>query len=152
MFRNIGGAAYPYNDAGGLVSIIGNNIGTANTTGYYYYFYDWMVEAPDCISERSTAIATVYPLGITEPTTSFMVSVYPNPAYTQLHLNISTDQGVTALVNIRDMLGRIITTKDFEKAKDIIYSFDVSTWASGVYSVEIKTDQNSVSKQIVISK
>lgn len=62
LYRNSAGAVYPYNDSRGLVSIIGNNIPGGTTTGqagYYYYFYDWEVQEPDCISLRSTATATI---------------------------------------------------------------------------------------------
>ncbi len=62
LYRNTAGAVYPYNDSKGLVSIIGNNIPGGTTTGqagYYYYFYDWEVQEPDCISLRSTATATI---------------------------------------------------------------------------------------------
>ncbi|MBL7800470.1 MAG: M4 family metallopeptidase [Chitinophagales bacterium] len=62
LYRNTAGAAYPYNDSKGLVSIIGNNIPGGTTTGqagYYYYFYDWEVQEPDCISLRSTATANI---------------------------------------------------------------------------------------------
>jgi Zn-dependent metalloprotease len=62
LYRNTAGAVYPYNDSKGLVSIIGNNIPGGTTTGqagYYYYFYDWEVQEPDCISLRSTATASI---------------------------------------------------------------------------------------------
>ncbi len=62
MYRNTAGAVYPYNDGGGMVSIIGNNIPGGTTTGqagYYYYFYDWEVQAPDCISQRTKATAKI---------------------------------------------------------------------------------------------
>jgi len=62
LYRNTAGAVYPYSDSKGLVSIIGNNIPGGTTTGqagYYYYFYDWEVQEPDCISLRSTATASI---------------------------------------------------------------------------------------------
>lgn len=59
LFRNSAGGVYPYNDSQGMVSIIGNNISNPTAPGYYYYFYDWMVEAPDCISLRATATASI---------------------------------------------------------------------------------------------
>ncbi|MCW3124564.1 MAG: C-terminal target protein [Bacteroidetes bacterium] len=59
LFRNSAGGTYPYNDSQGMVSIIGNNISNPVQPGYYYYFYDWMVEAPDCVSLRATATATI---------------------------------------------------------------------------------------------
>ncbi|HYV93974.1 MAG TPA: M4 family metallopeptidase [Chitinophagales bacterium] len=53
--RNTSGASYPYT-LSGVVSITGNN---AQLSGYYYYFYDWKLQQPTCISQRSTVTATV---------------------------------------------------------------------------------------------
>jgi len=55
LYRNNSGSAYPYT-LNGLVSITGDNSGS---TGYYYYFYDWMVIGPPCISARVPVTATV---------------------------------------------------------------------------------------------
>jgi PKD repeat protein len=60
LYRNNQNAAYPYNDAGGYVSITGNNAGSG-ATSYFYYCYNWVIKAPDCVSERTAAIATVNP-------------------------------------------------------------------------------------------
>jgi PKD repeat protein len=60
LYRNSSGAAYPYNDANGMVSIIGNN--AANSSSYYYFFYDWEVREQDCVSERTPVTFTILPL------------------------------------------------------------------------------------------
>lgn len=49
LYRNDGGLSYPY-DISNLVKITGTNV--SNPTSYYYYFYDWEVVGPDCISVR----------------------------------------------------------------------------------------------------
>ncbi len=56
LFRNTAGAVYPYTLAG-LVSITGTN----GTAGYYYYFYDWVIKATDCVSLRKAVTATINP-------------------------------------------------------------------------------------------
>ncbi|MFN8285554.1 MAG: T9SS type A sorting domain-containing protein [Chitinophagales bacterium] len=56
LYRNSAGAVYPYNDAGGIVSITGN---TAAASGYYYFFYDWIVKEKDCVSQRKAVTANV---------------------------------------------------------------------------------------------
>ena len=63
LYRNNSGASYPYNDAGGYVSIISTNLPstTSGYMGYYYYFYNWIVRGPDCVSLRRTVVATVNP-------------------------------------------------------------------------------------------
>jgi Zn-dependent metalloprotease len=64
LYRNNSGASYPYNDAGGNVSIISTNLptGTSGASGYYYYFYNWIVQGYDCLSRRVAVTATVNPL------------------------------------------------------------------------------------------
>ncbi len=71
LWRNSAGAVYPYNDANGIVSIIGNN--AAGSAAYYYFFYDWEVKENDCISQRVPVVATVTPV-VTAATASTNVS------------------------------------------------------------------------------
>ncbi len=57
LYRNNAGAAYPYTDAGGYVSLTGNNANNVPT--YYYYFYDWIVQGAGCVSQRRPVTAIV---------------------------------------------------------------------------------------------
>lgn len=58
LYRNQSGAVYPYN-IGSSVSITNSNSGTP---GYYYYFYNWKIQEPGCVSNRTTVIATITPV------------------------------------------------------------------------------------------
>jgi PKD repeat protein len=58
LMRNTTGAAYPYTSSDATVSITGN---TANSPSRYYFFYDWQLQQPACISPL--APVTVYVLG-----------------------------------------------------------------------------------------
>lgn len=52
LYRNQTGAAYPY-EIDGLISVTGTDASDNNgTVGYYYYFYDWEVQAAPCASDR----------------------------------------------------------------------------------------------------
>jgi len=55
LFRNNSGPSYPY-DLPGVLSITGSS---ATAAGYYYFFYDWEVQEPDCISARTPITANV---------------------------------------------------------------------------------------------
>ncbi len=57
LYRNNAGAVYPYTDAGGFVSITGNNAN--NAAAYYYYVYDWIIQSAGCVSQRKTVTAIV---------------------------------------------------------------------------------------------
>ncbi len=50
LWRNNAGCSYPYN-IGNVISIKYSSAST-NPTGYYYYFYNWEVKEPDCISPK----------------------------------------------------------------------------------------------------
>lgn len=57
LYRNNAGGTnnfFPIT-ASGLVSITGTNAGA----GFYYYFYDWQVQGPGCVSQRAPVVATV---------------------------------------------------------------------------------------------
>lgn len=55
LFRNNGGVSYPYQDADGLMSIIGSSGGEQ----LYYYFYDIEVDHPYCLSPGVEVLATL---------------------------------------------------------------------------------------------
>ena len=58
LYRNnaVAAGAYPFTIPN-IVSITGNDVGT----GYYYYFYDWKVQAAPCVSARTAVTAVVHP-------------------------------------------------------------------------------------------
>ncbi|MBD3636290.1 MAG: M4 family metallopeptidase [Crocinitomicaceae bacterium] len=57
LYRNNSGPSYPYTVGGGEVTITQASPGT----GYYYFFYDWVIQSPGCTSPRTEVIATVSP-------------------------------------------------------------------------------------------
>jgi len=62
LFRNDGGTNYPYT-LSGIASVTRSSAGTS-PTGYYYFFYDWIVKEDDCVSPRVAVTATVNALPV----------------------------------------------------------------------------------------
>lgn len=60
LFRNSGGAVYPYNDPLNNVSIT-EAINGLGASGYYYFFYDWSISTLGCSSDNDTVSVTVTP-------------------------------------------------------------------------------------------
>ncbi|MBI1287692.1 MAG: PKD domain-containing protein [Flavobacteriales bacterium] len=60
LYRNSSGPSYPYTVAN-VASITNSSAGT----DYYYSFYDWTIETPGCISDRTAVVAevTAAPIG-----------------------------------------------------------------------------------------
>lgn len=55
LYRNNTGASYPYTN--GPISITGNS--AAGSPTYYYFFYDWVLQADPCISTRTATTAII---------------------------------------------------------------------------------------------
>ncbi len=69
LYRNNTGGGYNYT-ATGLCSIKGSDAGS----NYYYYFYEWLIQAPGCVSPRVPVTASVLNVpvaGFTSSITSF---------------------------------------------------------------------------------
>ncbi|MEO8146777.1 MAG: PKD domain-containing protein [Bacteroidia bacterium] len=71
LYRNQGGATFPYTLAG-VVSIKGTNAGNA---GFYYYFYDWVIQSAPCTSARTPVSVAVLPSPISWFTFSYLTNV-----------------------------------------------------------------------------
>lgn len=69
LYRHNSGVSYPYTTTG-LLSITSSDAGT----DYYYYFYEWLVQEPPCVSQRVPVVATVNAL----PVSSFTFNVNSN--------------------------------------------------------------------------
>jgi len=50
LYRNTAGAAFPYNDPSGYITITNNDIPDGV---HYYYFYNWKLEGQSCVSART---------------------------------------------------------------------------------------------------
>jgi len=70
LYRSNSGIAYPY-DIAGFISIKTSSAST-NPTSYYYYFYDWKVSQPACISAMIPVTAFV---NSSQPDANFSSSV-----------------------------------------------------------------------------
>ena len=57
LYRNDNGISYPY-ILSGLINIKYSSAGS-DPTGYYYYFYDWEIKEPLCVSIRNPVTATI---------------------------------------------------------------------------------------------
>lgn len=61
LFRiNDGTPEYPYTIPD-IISLTGSNVAGAETD-YYYFFFDWKIREPECVSERTEVTAFVNPL------------------------------------------------------------------------------------------
>lgn len=67
LYRNITGAVYPM-PIGNTVTLMGTNSGAG--PNYYYYFYNWKLQEPACVSGRTQINAIVNPEAVASVTVS----------------------------------------------------------------------------------
>jgi len=58
LYRNNAGVSYPYTTPG-LISVTTSNA-TTNPQNYYYYVYNWVLQAASCISSRVPVTASIF--------------------------------------------------------------------------------------------
>lgn len=77
-----------------------------------------------------------------------LVSIYPNPAKSSINIRID-DSSIFSPVEIRiyDILGKLVYLET--NAKNILV-INSSNWNSGLYTILIQQDKNSIHKKIII--
>jgi PKD repeat protein len=136
LFRTDGGANYPY-EINGMVSITGNNTNTGTADDYYYYFYDWEVHEPACKSPRTPVFGNIEACANLSPEElANIINVYPNPSKGVFEVAIQTDFNYTFHLTVTNNLGQTVLRKSMKEHTSI----DLTSMASGVYTLNITTD------------
>jgi len=146
LWRDDNGAEmnFPY-DVDGLATIIGAN--TGNPT-FYYYFYDWEVEADaiECTSERTEVVVTIGTVGVEEGELSD-VDVYPNPTNAIVNVSIPTSIKGTIELRMMDVAGNLVFTSSVAAGTNRL---DVSTLAKGVYLLNMTTASGIFTRRVIV--
>ncbi|MBX9449264.1 MAG: T9SS type A sorting domain-containing protein [Taibaiella sp.] len=94
------------------------------------------------------------PSSIFNVSKNFSFDVYPNPVSTDLNFKYSFDKASTAKVNIVDMTGRVLATKDFGKQGmgEQHFSVSVADLPNGNYTLEFVTEGNRGVSKFTVTK
>ncbi|HEY4875496.1 MAG TPA: T9SS type A sorting domain-containing protein, partial [Puia sp.] len=96
----------------------------------------------DSYGQTSNATVTVSVMSDLR-TAGSAVLLYPNPAQSTINLQLTSDSTGTMSVNIYDMLGNLVQSKQTEKSQSYYNApFDVSRLAGGVYTMQIVIGTN----------
>ena len=98
-------------------------------------------------------VLTPAPLaGIEELTLNNSIKLFPNPAKETATLNYYLNKDSQVTINISDLKGKIVSTPINEDASEGSYTkkLDLSDLKAGTYFVKIKSDDNSVTKKLVV--
>ena len=72
------------------------------------------------------------------------ISVSPNPASDELNVNVSLENVSSEVrIQVADMTGRIVLDQTTENVQAATLSYNVSTWATGTYLINVITEEGS---------
>ena len=142
--RHTSGVNYPYL-ASDLLSITNSSFGT----GFYYYFYDWNVQAENdtCYSALVPVTVFVNPQAPNSISSleSVGLSVYPNPASNNVFIdNIDASN---LMISLTDITGKELMHQATNSVKT---SLDISKFAAGVYAINIIKNEQKITYKLVI--
>lgn len=134
LYRNTSGATYPY-IIDDLVSITETNALDQGASGYYYYFYDWEVNATGCTSARSEVTAVVETCAaVYDPHGWQEVAVVNPPASGGVRVDWSQFGGVRpSVLHVFDATGRLVHEAMVGTGSD----HDVPIATGGVYILRL---------------
>ena len=128
-----------------VISITGSGANPAD----YYFLYNWQVQGPPCISARTAVTATAGNgcLGIEPVQQGISLGVYPNPAGSQVTVDIqNATQG--AVISLRNMLGQTLLSQPVTTSTTTL---NLQPYAAGIYFVEVTANGSTGVRKLVIS-
>ncbi len=138
-----GASSYTFNPG----AITGNPIAVSPTTTTTYTVTG---ANGNCIGSAISTISVSLCTGVQEIPSVLpnVISVYPNPAenYIEVLNTVTTDK---VRINLYDVTGKLITTKETIYYKEII---DISKYARGLYFVEIMNGDNRIYRTKIIKQ
>ena len=141
LYRNNSGAVYPYS-VGNLASITGHN-SPFGDPDYHYFFYNLQM-MENCKSEFAEATAVfMEPASLFE--TNNNLKIYPNP--TTRYLEVENNE-IIEFIRIYNVTSQLVFEEKFNRFSTTL---DVSEFSSGIYVIEIQTNNFTYKKEFVIS-
>ncbi len=143
LFRNNTGVSYPYS-VNGLVSITRSDA-PSSPADYYYYFYNWEVQAPGCSSPRTAVTGTITSTaGIAGADVNAFLTIYPNPTTAVFYINgLDKENGI----EVYDVSGKLVYQTSTKSSSATI---DLAGKDKGVYFCKITNTSSKAVKLIKV--
>ncbi|MCB0657436.1 MAG: T9SS type A sorting domain-containing protein [Saprospiraceae bacterium] len=80
----------------------------------------------------------------------YTVKIYPNPANTQIRVDMTLDSENDGIVVLADITGRVLDMRSFQGAQNRNFNFDTSKLADGTYIVRVATRDGAKTSKVVV--
>lgn len=89
-------------------------------------------------------------LSIDDVQYDFQLSIWPNPSTDEMNIEYTTSYELPLSLTVTDVKGAVIASKSVTQGQ---YSFDVNTWAAGIYYVNLNNGEAvNIIKPIIINR
>ncbi|MBI2271143.1 MAG: T9SS type A sorting domain-containing protein [Bacteroidetes bacterium] len=139
LYRNNAGPySFPYTIPG-VISITNTDATPPNAQNYYYWFYEWVIQEPSCVSPMASVTGKVdVCTGINDLILENSLEIFPNPGPGKFRLSFESVGIEKATMEIHNMLGQkiyteIVSGSNGKYSEDI----DISKYAKGIYILKI---------------
>jgi hypothetical protein len=120
---------------------------TYEATGYGWYTLE--VTAPNgCTGQDSLYLFTT--VGISDLYLPGHLNVYPVPADQLLHVEYTYSEAVNLFLDIFDSNGRKVLERAYPNLTELMETLDVSGLTNGMYFLRLRSDEQQLTRQIVI--
>lgn len=144
---NVTGGATPYTYTINNATITSSTLTNLNFGNYAVVIKD----NNNCIKNSSFSIAA--PTDVNEIESQFEnLNVYPNPAKSNININISLKEPKTMNVELFDLSGQIVFQDVYENIRDKQSNIDLSTLANGTYLLKFGLPEGNTFRKIIIAK
>ena len=86
------------------------------------------------------------PISTVDELEALSVLIYPNPASNNLTVDLGDLNGVNTTIKLYDASSKLV----FEKQSTSTLTIDVSSFAKGMYSLEISTEEQVLRSQVIV--
>lgn len=114
------------------------------------YTVTYTYEENGCENFAEQVINVVECVGVDENPEAVTLEVYPNPTSGKFSLNINAYDMADAELQVIDIVGKVIYTQNISVQGSEIVALDLSDNPRGIYFVQIKNDEQSVSKKVFL--
>ncbi|MEI6853566.1 MAG: T9SS type A sorting domain-containing protein [Bacteroidota bacterium] len=136
-------------------SIIYNNA-AASTYVIKVYGYSSAYSATSCYTLTASISGTAFKgIGdeVTETDTPASILLYPNPTKDNVNVTYNTDLSGTVAINIYDVTGRLVSSRQLEAVKGLnTYTINTTDLQKGIYILSLDHSGNRLIEKLIIDK
>lgn len=109
-----------------------------------------VTDSEGCTKTFSSDLVNIWATSVEEELGINVFKAYPNPARNEVFAEIEMDRAQTVTIAMYDQRGRIVFSKEIKNAINVVESVNVSDYPAGIYSLQLTTNEGSVSRKISV--